>query len=592
MKRLLFLLLVLSVVFTGNSVSAYAAEKEVTYREQNSNVDTNLVFLKPGESIDLKFIGVGDYKNYERVWTSSNPAVATVNQSGVITAKKSGMAVIKFVLSNSPYVTKGCTVVVSEQYDAVEIADSKGNPLQKLTLEKGRTSQLYLKNLNAYRSGDYSFTWISDNESVVTVNNGQITAKNAGTATVHVQIKDISTGDILPNIPLAVTVPGKVTVTPTPSPAARPSVTATPVPTKAPESLPKDVDFGAEVLGDSKINLTFHEPVAAGVKDIHVMLGKTEYPVDKIGWNQSKTVATLYMEDAFGNGKTYTVSIDGFEKKVQFKTNFPVPDRVVLVWDSLGRKNRAYTQNSDMDLEIPTNLSVEIYAGGLDVTRTWELSGGIEYNLLNSGNISFDFCDDYLLFYDAGDTAQISADFTFTHNKKEYSLSTGTCLITAEKAPAYRVTGALDFAFLPSSSTAMVDWNNPKHTLVANDRQEYTVITMFTDNYGFTYASDRRGVRESMDVRSADDRETPFGALGLDVSYDSSGSGFYVDDNGRVTALEKTDKGMVFVHVTGWGSGNTMAGSFASEGNRTTASCFHYRTEHGYRINHGFHGRA
>jgi len=548
-------------VSTGTSYSVLAAEKEVTYREQNGSEDTNLVFVKAGESIDLKFIGASDYKNYEYSWTSSDTSVATVTSAGIVTGKKNGTAIIKFVMKNSSYVTKGCTVVVSEQYKAVEIMDSQNKTIKNLTLANGKSAQLYVKNLNTYSSGAYALTWVSDNGAVVSVDNGKITAKSAGTANVRVQIKNLSTGEILPNVPLLVTVPGTVSATPTPVP----KVTVTPVPTIKPTvtPIPKDVAFVAEILGDSKVKVVFSAPAEkVTAEDITFTMGKNVYTVESVSWNTAKTEAVLSLKDVLTSGKTYTMSISGYEKKIQVKPVFSAPDRIVLVWDCLGKENKAYTQNTDMDLEIPTNLSVEIYAGGLDVTRTWETSGYAEYKLINQGNILFDFCDDYLLFHKAGDKAQISADFSFTYNKKEYKVSSGTYTIVAEKAPAYKVISALDFAFLPSSSTAMVDWKNPIQTLVANDDVEYTVITMFKDNYGYTYASDRRGANETMGISSADDKNAPFGALDWETGYSCSGTGLYVSDDGKVTVLKAINNGVITFNVEGNGSKSTAVGSF------------------------------
>lgn len=565
MKRLFFLVLLFLLFNTGAPFSVLAAEKELTYREQNSNEDADLVFLTVGESIDLKFVGASDFKNYDWEWTTTDKSVAVVNRSGVVTAKKEGTAVVKMVIKNSPYISKGCMVIVGKQYDAIEIADEKNKTIQSLTLEKGKTKQLYAKNLNTYCSGTYSFAWVSDNPSVVSVVNGLVTAKNAGTATIRVQLKNLSTGDILPNVPLKITVPGKVSVTPTLTPTPVPTISATPMPTVAPSAtpIPKDVVFVAEVLGDDKVKLVFAEPVTdISAADVHIVTYRTEHAVESISWNSAKTEAVLSLEDVLNSGSTYTLSVNGYEKKTTIKPVFSVPDRIVLVWESLSKTNKAYTQNPDMDLEIPTKLSVEIYAGEFDVTRTWEWSGYVEYKLHNTGNIAFDFCDDYLLFYDAGDKAMISADFTFTSGKKEYTVSSGIQTITADKVPVYRVTGALDFGFLPSSSTAMVDWKNPKQELIANDSVEYTVIARFADNYGYAYASDNRGVNESMGLHSIDDENTPFGALDWEISFDSTGNGFYIDERGSVTALEKTTNGMVLVKASGNDTNEATIGSF------------------------------
>ena len=68
--------------------SAYAA-KNFTYAYQNGGA-VSALSMKTGEEVDLKFIGVSDYRNYSLKWTTSNPSVATVDKNGVITAVADG----------------------------------------------------------------------------------------------------------------------------------------------------------------------------------------------------------------------------------------------------------------------------------------------------------------------------------------------------------------------------------------------------------------------------------------------------------------------------------------------------------------------
>ena len=66
----------------------YAA-KTFTYAYQTGGT-VSKISMEKGDSVDLRFIGVSDYRNYSLAWASSNPEVATVDRNGVITAKENG----------------------------------------------------------------------------------------------------------------------------------------------------------------------------------------------------------------------------------------------------------------------------------------------------------------------------------------------------------------------------------------------------------------------------------------------------------------------------------------------------------------------
>ena len=112
-------------------------------------------------------------------WTSSDTAVATV-ENGIVTAKKAGTAVVIATTSNGK--TASCTVTVS-----VPTVDVTGVTLNKteLSLTVGESATL-TATVTPANATDSSVTWHSSNPSVVTVENGVVTAKGAGSATVTV----------------------------------------------------------------------------------------------------------------------------------------------------------------------------------------------------------------------------------------------------------------------------------------------------------------------------------------------------------------------------------------------------------------------
>ena len=111
------------------------------------------------------------------VWVSSNPWVASVNQSGKITPKKVGTAEITVRTYNGK--SASCKVTVKKAPDSVA--------LNKTSATKGVGDTLKLT--SKIPSGTMTnYTYSSSNKSVASVNkNGLVTPKKAGTATITVK---------------------------------------------------------------------------------------------------------------------------------------------------------------------------------------------------------------------------------------------------------------------------------------------------------------------------------------------------------------------------------------------------------------------
>ena len=145
LKRTAFMMATAMVISSAAPAagSVYAA-KDFTYAYQTGGEVSTLNMAK-GEAVDLRFIGVPDYKNYSRQWKSSNPAVAKVDQMGVVTAVADGTAVITLEVGDgSAYTSTGVTVNVGKTSSetTVVLGTSKDNTFSTYTLELGTTVDL------------------------------------------------------------------------------------------------------------------------------------------------------------------------------------------------------------------------------------------------------------------------------------------------------------------------------------------------------------------------------------------------------------------------------------------------------------------
>ena len=130
-------------------------------------------------------------------WKSSDTKVATVSSKGVVTGVKSGTAVISATTKDGGYVAK-CKITVYQKVTAVKLNASS------VSLAKG-TSKTLKATVYPSDATNKNVKWSSSNTSVVTVaQNGVITAKGPGTATVTVKTEN---GSFTANCNVTVYVP-------------------------------------------------------------------------------------------------------------------------------------------------------------------------------------------------------------------------------------------------------------------------------------------------------------------------------------------------------------------------------------------------
>ena len=114
-------------------------------------------------------------------WTSSDVAVATVDQNGLVTAVGAGVATIIATTVDVSNLTASCTVTVEPNVvlaTSIELNQTSAN------VNEGETLQL-TATVMPEDATDKTVTWASSDETVATVDqNGLVTAVAAGTATI------------------------------------------------------------------------------------------------------------------------------------------------------------------------------------------------------------------------------------------------------------------------------------------------------------------------------------------------------------------------------------------------------------------------
>ena len=149
----------------------------VTVREYSLSLNQTQLSLTKGNSVTLSVSGAPS--GTEISWSSSNTAVATV-QNGQVTAVGAGNATVtaKMTYGGKDYTTT-CSVTVTE-----EVTGSIYLSQSALTLTQGDSDTITA----TVSPGGQAVAWSSSNASVATVSNGQVTAKAAGTVTITAQM--------------------------------------------------------------------------------------------------------------------------------------------------------------------------------------------------------------------------------------------------------------------------------------------------------------------------------------------------------------------------------------------------------------------
>lgn len=171
-------------VTTSNGKSATCKVTVIGYPTKITITGNRTVTIKPKDTVNLYYdVQPANTANYSVTWTSSDTSVVKVSSTGVITGVKAGTAAVTVKVKENTNVYDTITIVVEK-----EIVEATGVsvPNNKLTMTEGDIFSM-TATVSPDNATDKTVTWTSSNTSVVTVSNGVIKAKKAGTATITVK---------------------------------------------------------------------------------------------------------------------------------------------------------------------------------------------------------------------------------------------------------------------------------------------------------------------------------------------------------------------------------------------------------------------
>ena len=176
--------LVFSVICSVLTILFASCEKEKDVSVASVTIGQAAVEMLIGEAIQLRATVLPSEASDKTVsWASSKQAVATVSSTGLVTAIAEGTTIITASAGGK---TGTCTVSVSKKVVAVSAVELDRTSAQ---LKAGETVTL-TATVKPDDATDKSVTWTTSDASVATVENGVVTAKKVGTATITAKAGD------------------------------------------------------------------------------------------------------------------------------------------------------------------------------------------------------------------------------------------------------------------------------------------------------------------------------------------------------------------------------------------------------------------
>ncbi len=187
MKRKIITLF--TILLSVSLIATYSCkkEKDKSVAVTEVRLDKTATTLVEGDTEELMATVMPENATDKGIeWKSDNESVATVSQTGLVTAIKDGKATIT-VKTNDGGFTATCAVTVNKKI--IPVSEVELNKIE-LTLDEGKEEKLVVT-VKPDDATDKSVVWESSNTAVATVDQeGLVKAVKDGTAKITVKTKD------------------------------------------------------------------------------------------------------------------------------------------------------------------------------------------------------------------------------------------------------------------------------------------------------------------------------------------------------------------------------------------------------------------
>ncbi len=167
-----------SKISTSCKISVFQLVSDIT-------LDETSITLNEGQTKQLTATVFPEQANNTTLaWSSSNEAVATVDQTGLVTAKKRGTTIITATATDGSEVYASCQIIVHKLVADIALNETEA------TLNEGQTVQL-IATVTPGHAYNKKLAWSSSNEAVATVDQtGLVTAISQGSAIITATATD------------------------------------------------------------------------------------------------------------------------------------------------------------------------------------------------------------------------------------------------------------------------------------------------------------------------------------------------------------------------------------------------------------------
>lgn len=167
----------------GSNISAQC-ELTVIALVEGISINITTATLAEGQSLQLEATVSPEFASNKSVeWSSSNEAVATVSQDGIVTAISKGFANITAKSTDGSNISASCAVTVVKLVSSIYIDNTK------ISMKIGEQTTITAYAIPSDATNPH-LRWYSEDESIATVEDGVVTAVGVGTTYICVESTD------------------------------------------------------------------------------------------------------------------------------------------------------------------------------------------------------------------------------------------------------------------------------------------------------------------------------------------------------------------------------------------------------------------